>query len=79
MVDLMVEMNWSLISRDGWEKPGRQKGEGKALHGGGLGDDVWKTIEKVLEGKSSGHLQRLVEGPCKERVGMPAQLIHLLL
>lgn len=44
MVAFMMEMNWGLISRVEYEKPGRQKGKGRPLHGGGLGGAVEKTI-----------------------------------
>ena len=41
-------MNRSLISEEGWEKPGRQKGRERLLPGGGLVDGIWKTVVEVL-------------------------------
>lgn len=63
MIAFVVETNWSLISKDGWEKPGREKGTGRTLHSGGLGDGVGKTIVEVLRREHSGHLQRSVQRP----------------
>ena len=63
MIAFMVEMKWSLISKDRWEKPGRQKGQGRTLHGGGLGDGVGKAIVEVLRRERSGHLQKSVQRP----------------